>query len=35
MLAAMNAYVSAQDAGVAAARPNFDEMIDFCIDLLC
>lgn len=35
LLAAMNAHVSAREVSAAAVRPNFDEMIEFCINSLC
>ncbi len=35
LLAAMNAHVSAGEIRIAAARPNLDEMINFCVNSLC
>ena len=34
LLAAMNAHVSARQGSTFAVRPNFEEMIDFCINSL-
>lgn len=35
LLAAMNAHVSAREICFAAARPDLNEMIDFCVNSLC
>ena len=32
LLAAMNAHVNAREISAPTVRPNFDEMIDFCIN---
>jgi AcrR family transcriptional regulator len=35
LLAAMNAHVAAREASAAAVRPEFDEMMGFCVNALC
>jgi AcrR family transcriptional regulator len=35
LLAAMKVHVSAREIRIAAARPNLDEMINFCVNSLC
>ncbi|CCE08408.1 Transcriptional regulatory protein [Bradyrhizobium sp. STM 3843] len=35
LLGAMDDHVIVREAGDAAARPTFNEMLDFCVDALC
>lgn len=35
LLAALDAHVRAREVSAAAARPTFDEMMNFCINALC